>query len=63
MSLKSEPEKIDGFTGDQRFFLGFAQSECMAMRDELMRKQVLTDEHSPKKFRVNGPAFNMPEFF
>jgi len=63
MSLESEPEKIDGFTGDQRFFLGFAQIWRGTLRDEYLRTMVLTNEHPPNKFRVIGAAFNMPEFY
>lgn len=54
---------IDGFTGDQRFFLGYAQIWRTKMRDETRRQQVLTDPHSPERFRVRGPLVNVPEFY
>ena len=54
---------IDGFTGDQRFFLGWAQVWRTMIRDEALRQQLLTDPHSPGEFRVNGVVRNMPEFY
>jgi putative endopeptidase len=60
---KPAPELIDGFTGNQRFFLSFGQIWRNNMRDQALRKRVLTDEHSPAKYRVNGTVFNMPEFY
>ncbi|HEX5271402.1 MAG TPA: M13 family metallopeptidase [Gemmataceae bacterium] len=55
-------EKIDGFTPEQRFFLSFAQVWRGMMRPEALRVMVMTNPHSPAKFRVEGPLFNMPEF-
>jgi len=52
----------DGFTPEQRFFLGYAQAWRSNARDEDTRNLVLTNEHSPAQFRVNGPLANMPEF-
>lgn len=63
LSLKEEPEIIDGLTGDQRFFLSFTQIWRESQTDEFLRTQTLTDMHSPSKFRVNGTVFNMPEFY
>ena len=63
LSLKGEPEKIDGFTGDQRFFLGFAQMWRESIRRESLRTLVQTNPHSPSRFRVNGALFNVPEFY
>jgi putative endopeptidase len=60
---KEPPAKIDGFTGDQRFFLSFAQMWRGTLRDEYLRTLVNTNEHSPNKYRVNGTVFNMPEFY
>lgn len=54
--------KLDGFSGDQRFFIGFAQIWRSKMRDEYLRMIVLSDEHAPPEFRVNGTLANMPEF-
>ena len=56
-------DKIDGFTPDQRFFLGFAQVWRMKNRDESMRVRLKTDPHSPEMFRVNGPVYNMEAFY
>ncbi|MES2731907.1 MAG: M13 family metallopeptidase [Bacteroidota bacterium] len=56
-------EKIDGFTPEQRFFLAYAQVWRMNARPEFLRRQVLTDPHSPAEYRVNGPLSNMPVFF
>ena len=53
---------IDGFTGDQRFFLGFAQGWRRKLRPELTRLATLSDPHSPAVYRVNGVVVNMPEF-
>lgn len=63
ISLKEEPEKIDGFTGDQRFFLGYSQIWRESTRNESLRTLVLTNPHSPTRFRVNGALFNVPEFY
>jgi putative endopeptidase len=57
-----EPAKRDGFTADQRFFLGFAQVWCESRRPEFSRLRAQTDPHSPGQFRVNGVVSNMPEF-
>jgi len=55
-------ENIDGFTPEQRFFLGWAQVWATKATPEFERRQVLTDPHSAAKWRVNGPLSNMPEF-
>lgn len=59
---EKNPGKIDGFTPDQRFFLAWAQIWRMNIRDEALSQQVLTDPHSPARYRTNGPLSNMPEF-
>ena len=51
-----------GYTAEQEYFLGFAQSWCGKLRDEALRHQVATNPHSPPNFRVNGPISNLPEF-
>ena len=56
-------ERIDGFTPDQRFFLGFAQVWRVKVRDETVRVGIATDPHSPAKFRVNGPLTNFAPFY
>lgn len=50
-----EAPVIDGFTGDQRFYLGFAQIWKAKYRDAALASQVSSNEHSPAEFRVNGP--------
>ena len=56
-------KKIDGFTPNQRFFLGFAQIWRANQRPEALRQQIQTDPHSPGQYRTNGPLMNMPEFY
>ena len=53
---------IDGFTGDQRFFIGWGQVWARKYRDDELRKRLLTDPHSPSEYRCNGVARNMPQF-
>jgi endothelin-converting enzyme/putative endopeptidase len=54
--------QIDGYTPEQRFFLGFARVWCEKRRPEVARMRVLTDPHSPGKYRVDGVVQNMSEF-
>jgi putative endopeptidase len=64
MSIKDKKRTvIDGFTPEQRFFIGFAQVWRTHARPEYLRNQVLTDPHSPAQFRVFGPLSNMPQFY
>jgi len=60
---KSPPAPIDGFTGEQRYFLSFAQLWRSKMRPEALRVMIATNPHSPPRFRVLGPLYNIPEFF
>ncbi len=55
--------KIDGFTPDQRFFLGFAQSWRIINRPETVRTGITTDPHSPDEYRVLGPLSNFEPFY
>lgn len=55
-------ENRDGFTPDQRFFIGFAQWDCNNERPENLRANAITNPHSPGKYRINGVVVNMPEF-
>ena len=55
-------EKIDGFTPDQRVFLGWAQIWCESASPEAERMKAQTNPHASNRYRVNGPASNMPEF-
>ncbi|MGH9557978.1 MAG: M13-type metalloendopeptidase, partial [Bryobacteraceae bacterium] len=57
-----EPPKRDGFTAEQRFFLGFAQIWCENITPQNARMRAQVDPHSPGRFRVNGVVSNMPEF-
>jgi putative endopeptidase len=59
---KPAPSPIDGFTADQRFFLGWAQVWEGSTRPERMRVIVNTDPHPVDWFRVNGPMSNIPAF-
>jgi putative endopeptidase len=60
---KEDPsKKIDGYTADQRFFLGFGRVWCQNTTPELARMLVRVDQHSPGRWRVNGVVRNMPEF-
>jgi predicted metalloendopeptidase len=58
-----EAPVINGLTGDQRFFIGWAQVWRRLNREEALRQQVLTDPHSPAEYRVNQPLRNMNEFY
>jgi endothelin-converting enzyme/putative endopeptidase len=58
--LKLQP--ADGFTPEQRFFIGFAQWACENERPEDLRVLAITDPHSPGKYRINGIVADMPEF-
>ncbi len=55
-------EPAEGFTPEQRFFIGYGQSWCSNQRDEALRVQATVDPHSPDKYRANGVVSNMPEF-
>ena len=59
---KPRPANIDGFTPEQRFFLGWAQVWAAKSTPEAERSQVKGDPHALAKWRVNGPMSNMPEF-
>jgi putative endopeptidase len=59
---QKQPGKIDGYTPEQRLFLGWGQIWCQNVRPEMARMLALNNEHSPSKYRVNGVVSNMPEF-
>lgn len=63
ISLGGEPAPvIDGLTGDQRFFLSWAQAWHSEAREKALRQRIATDPHSPPVYRVLGPLSNLPEF-
>jgi putative endopeptidase len=63
MSLHGRPSRvIDGFTGEQRFFLSWAQAWKGRIRDEYLRQTLLSTPHAPPEYRANGPARNMSGF-
>jgi endothelin-converting enzyme/putative endopeptidase len=55
-------QQQDGFTPDQRFFIGMAQWACGDERAESKRASAILNEHSPNEYRINGVVSNMPEF-
>lgn len=64
MSLEgNDAPVIDGLTGEQRFFHGYAQVWASLYRDKALIQQIKTDPHSPGMYRVNGVVSNMPEFY
>jgi predicted metalloendopeptidase len=64
LSLRGKPAPvIDGFTGDQRFFMGWAQFWRLKFRPEFIRNQVATDPNSPAIQRANGPVRNMDAWY
>ncbi|MGH3672131.1 MAG: M13-type metalloendopeptidase, partial [Pseudonocardiaceae bacterium] len=64
LSLGGRPAPVlDGFTGMQRFFLGWAQVWRGKTRDQDLRVQLLSDPHSPNQFRANGVVSNIPEYY
>ncbi len=64
LSLKGKPAPvINGLTGDQRFFLAWAQVWKSKYRDEAMINQVKVGPHSPPRYRINGPLRNLNEWY
>ncbi|MGH3936333.1 MAG: M13 family metallopeptidase [Pseudonocardiaceae bacterium] len=64
LSLGGQPAAVlDGFTGEQRFFLGWAQVWRSKTRDKALRAQLLSDPHSPDEFRTNGVVSNLPDYY
>jgi endothelin-converting enzyme/putative endopeptidase len=61
-TLKGKKEVLDGFTPEQRLFLGFGQIWCENTAPQEVRARAMTDPHSPGRYRVNGTVQNMPEF-
>jgi putative endopeptidase len=64
LSLENKPApKYDGYNGDQRFFLGWAQVWRTLYRDEALRNQVMSDPHSPAMYRINGVVRNVDAWY
>jgi len=64
LSLKgAKSPVIDGFTGEQRFFIAWAQGWKTLSRPEALKQMIATNPHSPGNFRANGPMTNMKEFY
>ena len=59
----AQPPILDGFTGDQRVFLGYAQVWRFKAREEALRQRVLSDSHSPPEFRINGTVRNVDAWY
>jgi len=63
VSRHGEPPVIDGYTGDQRFFIAYAQSWQGKQREGALRAQLLSNPHSPDAYRVNGIVRNMDAWY
>lgn len=63
VSRHGEPPVIDGYTGDQRFFIAFAQAWQGKMREDAERQQLLSNPHSPDKYRVDGIVRNFDPWY
>ncbi|MBU1287212.1 MAG: M13 family peptidase, partial [Alphaproteobacteria bacterium] len=64
LSLDGKEDKvIDGLSGDQRFFMAWAQVWRSKNREEALRRQMLTDPHSPPEYRVNGIVRNFDAWY
>jgi putative endopeptidase len=59
----AEPPVIDGFTGIQRVFLGYAQVWRNKYREEALRQLIQTNPHAPSMYRANGAVRNVPEWY
>jgi putative endopeptidase len=60
---KNQNEKLDGFSPNQRFFLGYAQVWRRNVKEKALLRQLQEDVHSPAEYRVNGGLFNIPAFY
>ena len=58
-----QAEELDGLSGDQRFFLSWAQVWRSLRREDALRQQILTDPHSPERYRVNGVVRNVDAWY
>jgi putative endopeptidase len=63
-SLHGAPAPVlDGYTGDQRVFLGWAQVWRAKSRPDALKQQITSDSHSPAQFRVDGPLRNVDAWY
>ena len=63
-ALKGKPAPVlDGLSGDQRFFLAYAQAWRTKQREDALRNQLASNPHSPAKFRVIGPLRNVDAWY
>jgi putative endopeptidase len=60
---KGTEKQANGLTPDQEYFLGYGYAWMVQRRPEALRKQIMTDVHSPSQWRINGPLANIPEFY
>lgn len=64
IALKGQPApEMDGLTGDQRFYIGWAQAWAGKRRDDALRQMVMTNPHAPEEYRANVPARNAEGFY
>jgi endothelin-converting enzyme/putative endopeptidase len=63
VSRHGEPPVIDGFTGDQRFFIAYAQAWQGKRREDSLRQQLLSNPHSPEQYRVDGIVRNFDPWY
>ena len=63
VAAHGEPPVIGGLTGDQRFFIAYGYSWETKQREGALRAQLLTNEHSPAKYRVNGVVRNVDAWY
>jgi putative endopeptidase len=64
LSLKGAPAPtIDGFSGDQRFFLSFAQSWRRKATEDSIRERLVSNAHAPEQYRVNGVVRNLDAWY
>ena len=63
VSEAEEAPVIDGFTGDQRFFMGWAQVWRIVHREPYLRQLLQVDSHSPGEYRTNGPVSHIDAFY
>jgi endothelin-converting enzyme/putative endopeptidase len=63
VAVHGEPPVIDGYTGDQRFFMAWAQVWRSMIREDALRQRLVTDPHSPAQYRVNGAVRNIDAWY